>query len=53
MKAERAYPSVAVTPKAEAAILRGHPWIYDAEILSMEGVKLFVKKLEKDTEVVS
>ena len=37
MKAERAYPSVAVTPKAEAAILRGHPWIYDAEILSMEG----------------
>jgi 23S rRNA (cytosine1962-C5)-methyltransferase len=37
MKAERAYPSVAVTPKAEAAILRGHPWIYDAEILSIEG----------------
>ena len=37
MKAERAYPSVTVTPKAEAAILRGHPWIYDAEILSMDG----------------
>ncbi len=37
MKADRAYPSITVTPKAEAAILRGHPWVYDAEILSMEG----------------
>ncbi len=36
MKAERMYPSVTVTPKAETAILRGHPWIYDGEILSME-----------------
>ena len=38
MKADRAYPSVTVTPKAEAAILRGHPWVYDAEILSQEQV---------------
>ena len=37
MKAERAYPSVIVTPKAEVAILRGHPWVYGTEILSMEG----------------
>lgn len=37
MKAYRAYPSVTVTHKAEAAILRGHPWVYNAEILSMEG----------------
>ncbi|MCI9554736.1 class I SAM-dependent rRNA methyltransferase [uncultured Oscillibacter sp.] len=37
MKTERLYPSVTVTPKAEAAILRGHPWVYDAEILSMDG----------------
>lgn len=37
MKTERLYPSVTVTPKAEAAILRGHPWVYDAEILSMYG----------------
>lgn len=37
MKAERAYPSAAVTHKAEAAILRGHPWVYDTEILSMTG----------------
>lgn len=37
MKVERSYPCAAVTPKAEAAILRGHPWVYDAEILSMDG----------------
>lgn len=37
MKTDRAYPSVTVSPKAEAAILRGHPWVYDAEILSMDG----------------
>ena len=36
MKAERAYPKFTVTPKAEAAILRGHPWVYDAEILAMD-----------------
>ena len=37
MKADRGYPKFTITPKAEAAILRGHPWVYDAEILSMEG----------------
>ena len=37
MKTDRSYPRFTVTPKAEAAILRGHPWVYDAEVLSMEG----------------
>ena len=37
MKTDRPYPRFAVTPKAEAAILRGHPWVYDAEVLSVEG----------------
>ena len=37
MKTDRPYPRFTVTPKAEAAILRGHPWVYDAEILSVEG----------------
>ena len=37
MKAERAYPSVTVTPKAEAAIVNGHPWVYDAEITHSSG----------------
>lgn len=37
MKADRGYPQYTVTPKAEAAILRGHPWVYDAEILKTDG----------------
>ena len=37
MKAEREYPKYTITPKAERAILQGHPWVYDAEILSTEG----------------
>ncbi len=37
MKAERPYPNVTVTPKAASAILHGHPWVYDAEILSSSG----------------
>ena len=37
MKMERGYPIYTVTPKAEAAILQGHPWVYDAEILNTEG----------------
>lgn len=37
MKMERGYPTYTVTPKAENAIVKGHPWVYDAEILSTEG----------------
>ena len=37
MKTDRPFPRFTVTPKAEAAILRGHPWVYDAEVLSLEG----------------
>ena len=37
MKAERSYPQLTVTPKAEAAIRRGHPWVYDAEVLAVSG----------------
>ena len=37
MKTERSYPRYTVTSKAAAALLRGHPWVYDAEILSVEG----------------
>ena len=37
MKAERGYPRYTVTPKAEAAILRGHPWVYGEEILDIQG----------------
>ena len=37
MKAERSFPKFTVTPKAAAAIHRGHPWVYDAEVLGVEG----------------
>ena len=37
MKIERGYPTYTVTPKAENAIVKGHPWVYDAEILNIEG----------------
>ena len=37
MKTERAYPKITVTKKAEAALAGGHPWVYDAELLGMEG----------------
>ena len=37
MKTERAYPKITVTKKAEAALAGGHPWVYDAELLSVEG----------------
>ena len=37
MKMERGYPTYTVTPKAENAIVKGHPWVYDAEILNIEG----------------
>ena len=37
MRVERGYPLCTITHKAEASILRGHPWVYDAEILSLDG----------------
>ncbi|MBO4927600.1 MAG: class I SAM-dependent rRNA methyltransferase [Clostridiales bacterium] len=32
MKQQRSFPVAVVTPKAEAAVKRGHPWVYDTEI---------------------
>lgn len=37
MKSERNYPCASVSKKAEAAIKRGHPWIYDTEIKNVDG----------------
>ena len=34
MKQERGFKNITVTRKAEAAIKRGHPWVYDTEITS-------------------
>ena len=32
MKTTRPWPSCTVTPKAEAALTGGHPWVYEDEI---------------------
>ena len=34
MKAERPYPQIAITPKGEAALTGGHPWVYEGEAVS-------------------
>ena len=36
MKAERGLPIFTITPKGEAALLQGHPWVYEGEILSAQ-----------------
>ena len=33
MKQQRIYPQAVVTPKAQRALLEGHPWVYDTEVL--------------------
>ena len=37
MKTERKYPKAKITKKAEISAAGGHPWIYDTEVLSVEG----------------
>lgn len=37
MKTERPYAKVTITPKGENSLLRGHPWVYEGEILSTDG----------------
>ena len=36
MKTQRPYGKVTITPKGEAALLRGHPWVYTGEILDVQ-----------------
>ena len=37
MKAQRPYVSVSITPKGEAALVKGHPWVYEAEVTAVAG----------------
>ena len=37
MKAQRLYAKATITPKGERALEGGHPWVYDAEVLGIEG----------------
>lgn len=39
MKQQRDFPCVRVTPKAERALLSGHPWVYDTEITAAHPAK--------------
>ena len=40
MKTKRDYPTITVTRKAQAALEGGHPWVYDAELLTpTEGIE--------------
>ena len=37
MKTERSFPKAIITKKGENWVAGGHPWIYDAEVISVEG----------------
>ena len=37
MKALRPYPKITITPKGEAALTGGHPWVYEGEVTAMDG----------------
>ena len=37
MKAQRPYLPVSITPKGEAALVKGHPWVYEAEVTAVGG----------------
>ena len=37
MKARRPYPQITITPKGEAALVGGHPWVYEGEVTGLSG----------------
>ena len=37
MKALRPYPKITITPKGEAALTGGHPWVYEGEVTAIDG----------------
>lgn len=37
MKAVRPYPKIIITPKGEAALTGGHPWVYEGEVTAVDG----------------
>ena len=45
MKAARPYPIVTITPKGERAIVDGHPWDYEGEVVSVSGTSWMRFKL--------
>ena len=37
MKAQRPYPQITITPNGEAALVVGHPWVYEGEVTGLSG----------------
>ena len=37
MKAQRPYPQITLTSKGEAALVGGHPWVYEGEVTGLSG----------------
>ena len=37
MKAARPYSKIIITPKGEAALTGGHPWVYEGEVTAVDG----------------
>ena len=37
MKAQRPYPQITITTKGEAALVGGHPWVYEGEVTGLSG----------------
>ena len=37
MKTLRPYPRITITPKGEAALTGGHPWVYEGEVTAADG----------------
>ena len=37
MKAQRPYPQITITPRGEAALVGGHPWVYEGEVTGLSG----------------
>ena len=37
MKAQRPYPQITITPKGGAALVGGHPWVYEGEVTGLSG----------------
>ena len=37
MKSLRPYPRITITPKGEAALTGGHPWVYEGEVTAADG----------------
>ena len=52
MKAARPYPKIIITPKGEAALTGGHPWVYEGEVTAVDGAVLIVVPVTADVAAV-